>query len=646
MSYAGEPQGDTVIQASSTGLKFIAADPATYTIKAQSSHSTTQSIPDATDTALTFDTEDYDTNSMYSGGAPTRLTINTSGTFRIEAKATFDTNIVGDYYILIRKNGSTTIAQSATVPAEETNALVITTSAALVSTDYIEVLVNQTSGGSLNVIAGAYFNAGLVPIAVSGPTLGTSIAQTAHGLAVGNVIRFNGTNYVKAQGDTAANAEVVGVVASVPNANTFTFVATGYITGLSSLTAGSVYFLSSATAGLLTTTEPSGSGQVSKPILQAITTTAGWVYNMRGMTIPSSVDASDIACRVYNSADISVATGGAYLTFDSERFDTNTMHSTSSNTGRITFTTAGKYVIGGSIEFASSAVGNRAIAIRLNGSTTIARHSTVNIGAVQQLSIASEYDFAANDYIELFAFQDSGVAVNVNATSNLSPEFWASKIPFSYAGGFQVSSGGDITKINNVTTTWPASQGAENSVLRNNGSGTLTWVTDRVAKISETILGSTASSVTFSSIPGTYQNLLIECMTRGDASSGEVGTSMTFNGSSSGYSYTRMYTTSSGSTPGQDRSTSDSKMDLGATTAATSTSNIPAHTKITVGNYAQTTFSKSVIVECQCWDEGSNGRLYHNGGTWNNTAAITSITISVASGNFIAGSTFTLYGMY
>nr|MBP9690717.1 hypothetical protein [Candidatus Woesebacteria bacterium] len=40
---------------------------------------------------------------------------------------------------------------------------------------------------------------------------------------------------------------------------------------------------------------------------------------------------------------------------------------------------------------------------------------------------------------------------------------------------FQVNSSGNIVKLNNVTTSFPNSQGASNSILQNNGSGTLSW---------------------------------------------------------------------------------------------------------------------------------------------------------------------------
>lgn len=112
------------------------------------------------------------------------------------------------------------------------------------------------------------------------------VTQTAHGFVVGNVLRFNGTAYAKAQADSVTNAEVVGMVASVTDANTFVLQMNGRITGLSSLTSGGVYFLSPTTAGGLTSTEPITLGQVSKPLLVAISSTAGIMLNMRGIIVP------------------------------------------------------------------------------------------------------------------------------------------------------------------------------------------------------------------------------------------------------------------------------------------------------------------------------------------------------------------------
>ncbi len=62
-----------------------------------------------------------------------------------------------------------------------------------------------------------------------------------------------------------------------------------------------------------------------------------------------------------------------------------------------------------------------------------------------------------------------GGNVGIGTTSPVS------KLSVGSSSEFQVNSIGDIIKINNVITTFPSSQGAANTVLTNNGSGTLTW---------------------------------------------------------------------------------------------------------------------------------------------------------------------------
>lgn len=112
-----------------------------------------------------------------------------------------------------------------------------------------------------------------------------NVNQSAHGFSVGNVLRVQNATatYIKAQADTAANAEVVGIVSSVTDSNNFVLVMFGYVTGLSGLTKGTIYFLSDVTAGLLTATEPTPNGvKVSKPLLVANGTTTGFFTNERG----------------------------------------------------------------------------------------------------------------------------------------------------------------------------------------------------------------------------------------------------------------------------------------------------------------------------------------------------------------------------
>lgn len=122
----------------------------------------------------------------------------------------------------------------------------------------------------------------------SGETVSKDITQTSHGFAVNDVLKFTGTTYQKAQADSAANAEVVGIVTAVAGANDFTLTTEGYVSALTALTSDTVYFLSDATAGLLTATEPTATGSVSKPLLKTVSTTTGYFNNWRGMEITAS----------------------------------------------------------------------------------------------------------------------------------------------------------------------------------------------------------------------------------------------------------------------------------------------------------------------------------------------------------------------
>lgn len=145
-----------------------------------------------------------------------------------------------------------------------------------------------------------------------------------------------------------------------------------------------------------------------------------------------SLGASGNSARAYNSGNLSIAdVTYTALTLDSERWDNDTIHSTSSNTSRLTATTAGLYEIGGSATFAAGGGNIRLIGIRLNGTIFIDLIESPPLaggGNVTALSIGALYSLAANDYVELVVYQDSGGALNVNAAGNYSPEFWMVRI--------------------------------------------------------------------------------------------------------------------------------------------------------------------------------------------------------------------------
>ena len=148
----------------------------------------------------------------------------------------------------------------------------------------------------------------------SGESFQRDITQAGHGLAVGNVVRHNGTSYVKAQANSAANAEVVGIVAAVADVNNFTLHYGGRITGLSGLTAGNVYYLDDDTAGLLTATEPPDLGDVSKPLLMADSTTSGYFFNYRGAINVAAGGGGLFNAYALLSFEVNDGTGGGSFT--------------------------------------------------------------------------------------------------------------------------------------------------------------------------------------------------------------------------------------------------------------------------------------------------------------------------------------------
>ena len=152
--------------------------------------------------------------------------------------------------------------------------------------------------------------------------------------------------------------------------------------------------------------------------------------------------------------------------------------------------------------------------------------------------------------------------------------------------------------------------------------------------IATTTLGSAASDVTFSSISGSYTDIILVM----DAimSSGDQGVGLRFNGDSgANYSFTFLFGDGSSTTSG--RSAPATRIDAGYINTTRST-NIAQ-----IQNYSNTTTYKTLISRFNPSTQYAGAYV----GTWRNTAAITSIFLypSTTVGTFAAGSTFTLYGV-
>jgi len=152
--------------------------------------------------------------------------------------------------------------------------------------------------------------------------------------------------------------------------------------------------------------------------------------------------------------------------------------------------------------------------------------------------------------------------------------------------------------------------------------------------IATNTLSSTASSITFSSIPGTYTDLVLICNLKATPTASSLVAR--FNGSSSNiYSVTQMYGT--GSTAFSQRLSNQTEVYL-------SFSGFPAGnfgpTIVNFINYSNTTTNKTFISRSGYATDYADASV----GLWRSTAAISSMTL-FAGTSFDIGSIFTLYGI-
>ena len=124
------------------------------------------------------------------------------------------------------------------------------------------------------------------------------------------------------------------------------------------------------------------------------------------------------------------------ITWDTEVYDTDTMHDNATNNTRITFTTAGTYLITLNAMWGASATGTRRIVIEKNGTTygtgtaVITPFATPGVNfAYNGATVSVEAQFSAGEYILVWGYQDSTANLNFAGTaegySNISARWVA-----------------------------------------------------------------------------------------------------------------------------------------------------------------------------------------------------------------------------
>ena len=163
--------------------------------------------------------------------------------------------------------------------------------------------------------------------------------------------------------------------------------------------------------------------------------TLGTGLSLSGTTLATTAAATATRCQVTNSTVQTLTTGTeTVLTFDTEIIDTDTMHSTSSNTGRITVITAGDYFIGFHTSVPAYAAGDRYAYIRLNGTTPVpgTKDGTESYAASSEptgLGAGVLVTAALNDYYEVIGRHDRGSDGDFgSATAELRSSFFAVRL--------------------------------------------------------------------------------------------------------------------------------------------------------------------------------------------------------------------------
>lgn len=177
--------------------------------------------------------------------------------------------------------------------------------------------------------------------------------------------------------------------------------------------------------------------------------------------------------RAYHSADQSISNATWTSTaLNSERFDTDSFHDTSTNNSRMTIPAgkAGKYLVGGVIEWLANGTGERFGRLLLNGTTIIAHAGSIRPTGTfnTRIVIATVYDLAVGDYVELQGWQDSGAGLNVNSAANYSPEFYIAALGFGTAAKAWLTDNYD-------PDDYPASPNAVDDEFKGGGSIDAKW---------------------------------------------------------------------------------------------------------------------------------------------------------------------------
>ena len=160
--------------------------------------------------------------------------------------------------------------------------------------------------------------------------------------------------------------------------------------------------------------------------------------------------------------------------------------------------------------------------------------------------------------------------------------------------------------------------------------------------IQKTTLNASAASITFSSIPQTFTDLVVKVSGRSASASNQSAFNMNINSSSSGYTYRWLYGLPASGTAG---STGASDSVVGYANGSTATANTFGSAEIYIPNYTSSNY-KSASADAISEGNVTDQRLGLVAYLWANTAAITSLSFVMNdASNWSQYTSISLYGV-
>ena len=162
--------------------------------------------------------------------------------------------------------------------------------------------------------------------------------------------------------------------------------------------------------------------------------------------------------------------------------------------------------------------------------------------------------------------------------------------------------------------------------------------------IASIISTGTTATITFSSIPSTYTDLVIRTSARSASVSASDQINIVFNGdTATNYSMTQVY--GNNSAAASFRTTSATQGRINYIDVSGQTANTFGIGDIYIPNYANTTTKQVLGLSASESNDTTTSFIAGIGALYRGTSAISSITLQSAGSNYVSGSRFDLYGI-